>query len=672
MKAATTDHHQRSTAAKTSIETVLTAPSPPIPAALTSLLRAATVDEALERALAWAAQLSQSCAVGIQVRRPALKRGESWPGAALLTQRVVSEGRVVRVGPALGLPICDNSGYLLGALLLGRCLPERLAETEQLAACLGLTLERLLLRRQLGDLEERGARLSALGRVLDSCLTLQRKADAALSLLKTLCGFQEVLRVPLTGPPADFPAEAEAEAAPQLRSLWGSPWGQQARQTLDQGERVLGRWHPLEGGPRVLVIGLRAQEQLSEAWLLLGCPQQLAPGAGDLLRSAARRIENGLTRQAQRQSQRRRHRRGSQAHRRQTELLTELPLLLEQAATPEQMAERGLGVLLSLGHLDCGAYLQLDSLTGALHAHLYAAPASTFPASPPTPALDEAQSAALIAAARQVISRQRPVLKSGPELPCVLTPLRCKGRTVGALALCQPSGAWPPEPNVIKLLKVVARRVGAALERRETLSELSQTREQALYLLGQTLGYRSSETKGHTERVTALALRLGVALDLDFGALGELRWGAYLHDIGKIAIPDALLLKAGPLSDAEKEQMSVHVTLGEQMLRAQGFVPEAVCQVVRHHHERWDGGGYPDGLAAEAIPLLARVFAVADVYDALVSARSYKPHWSRARALAELRRAAGTHLDPLIVSRFTELMESGPRNAEPQRSAGPF
>ncbi|AWN23113.1 hypothetical protein DKM44_07640 [Deinococcus irradiatisoli] len=641
MKAARPDHPQRATPARTLFETRSAARAPLTPQRLSALLRAETLPDALDRALTLAAQLGVSGA-GVVLRQPALRRGHTWPGARQLEQQVVASRQAVQAGAARGLPVFDNGGRLLGVLVLQRGGGDHLPDLEQLTTWLGLTLERLLLREQVGDLEERGARLGQLTRILDSHLTLPRKAEKALEALKVLCGVEDVRRLPLNGAPRDFPP-APASPAP-LRSLHSGPWEELARQTLEHDPRVRGRWLALEDGRQVLLVGLRAGQQVSEAWLLLGRPQDLTPAAGALLSSAARRVEQGLERRAQRRS--------AQARRQTTELLTALPLSLEGAVTPEQMAERGLNILMALSGLGCGAYLQLDQATGEVHPHLYAA-------SGPAQVLDEAQSTALLAAARQVMRNQRALLKRAGDLRCLLAPLRCEGRTVGALALCQPSGAWPPDTKIIRLLRMVARRVGAALERRETLSELSRTREQALYSLGQALGYRSAETQGHTERVTALALRLGVALDLDFETLRDLRWGAYLHDIGKIAIPDALLLKAGALSAAEKRQMSVHVTLGEQMLRAQGFVPEAVCQVVRHHHERWDGGGYPDGLRGEQIPLLARVFAVADVYDALISARAYKPHWSRQRALAELRRAAGHHLDPQVVARFVQLMDGG-------------
>ncbi len=187
------------------------------------------------------------------------------------------------------------------------------------------------------------------------------------------------------------------------------------------------------------------------------------------------------------------------------------------------------------------------------------------------------------------------------------------------------------------------------------LAMLTQSREEALWLIGLVLEYRDFETKGHTERVTRLSLALGKALGLGEQQLEELRWGACLHDIGKIAISDRILLKPGPLSAEEFALVKRHVLIGESMLRQMGFLPQAVIEIVRHHHERWDGCGYPDGLAGERIPYLARLFGVADVYDALVSKRPYKPAWTHREAQRELLRQRGKQFDPSLVDAFLTL-----------------
>jgi putative nucleotidyltransferase with HDIG domain len=229
------------------------------------------------------------------------------------------------------------------------------------------------------------------------------------------------------------------------------------------------------------------------------------------------------------------------------------------------------------------------------------------------------------------------------------------GRTVGVLSLLDFQEAYRENP--LPLLGFAARRLERALEKAQTLQQLRQTREEALKGMGVALEYRDLETAGHTERVTALALRLAEALGLGEPALTHLRWGAYLHDLGKLAIPDAILKKPGKLTPEEWERMQAHTTLGEEMARRLGFLPPATLEIIRHHHERWDGSGYPDGLAGEAIPLLARVFTLADVYDALTSERPYKPAWSHEEALLELERQAGRQFDPELARTFLRLLK---------------
>ena len=187
------------------------------------------------------------------------------------------------------------------------------------------------------------------------------------------------------------------------------------------------------------------------------------------------------------------------------------------------------------------------------------------------------------------------------------------------------------------------------------LLKVTQSREEALFTIGLTLEYRDYETKGHTERVTRLAVSLGKKLLFNEIQLTHLKWGAYLHDIGKIAIPDAILLKPEKLTAEEFSAIKKHSVIGEKMLQGVGFLPAEVLEVVRHHHERFDGCGYPDRLSSHAIPLLARVFSVVDVYNALLSERPYKAAWSHDAAAEELLSLKRAHFDPNIVEAFLEL-----------------
>ncbi|GAA5511664.1 hypothetical protein Dcar01_00376 [Deinococcus carri] len=196
-------------------------------------------------------------------------------------------------------------------------------------------------------------------------------------------------------------------------------------------------------------------------------------------------------------------------------------------------------------------------------------------------------------------------------------------------------------------------------ERKRAEQAALAAREAALRALGLALEARDRETQGHTDRVTGEVLRLGLALGLGQEQLDALRLGAYLHDLGKMAVPDRILLKPGPLTQEERAEMQTHAAEGERLADALGFIPPPALELVRHHHERWDGQGYPDRLKGEAIPLLARIFAVVDVYDALISERPYKRAWTRQEALAELRNQAGRQLDPRVVEVFVGQLASG-------------
>ncbi len=170
---------------------------------------------------------------------------------------------------------------------------------------------------------------------------------------------------------------------------------------------------------------------------------------------------------------------------------------------------------------------------------------------------------------------------------------------------------------------------------------------------------RDDDTGQHTRRVGELAARIGEALGLSLDEVELIRLAAPLHDVGKIGIPDSILRKPGTLNAEEFAIMQTHTLIGAEML-ADGATPHIrMAEVIaRSHHEWWNGGGYPDGLAGDAIPLPARIVAVADVYDALTHARPYRPAWKRDRVTAELQRKAGTHFEPRLVQLFLDVVLS--------------
>ena len=180
---------------------------------------------------------------------------------------------------------------------------------------------------------------------------------------------------------------------------------------------------------------------------------------------------------------------------------------------------------------------------------------------------------------------------------------------------------------------------------------MRQNYTETVLALSQALELRDRFTAGHSERVTAVSMIIGRSMGLSESELYALRLGAMLHDIGKIGIPDAVLHKPGQLDEAEWDLMKTHPELGRRMIERIDFLRPAV-DVVYCHHEKWAGGGYPRNLSGEAIPLAARIFALADVFDALIAARPYKNPWSLDDVIREIHRSEGTHFDPLVVQHF--------------------
>ncbi len=179
--------------------------------------------------------------------------------------------------------------------------------------------------------------------------------------------------------------------------------------------------------------------------------------------------------------------------------------------------------------------------------------------------------------------------------------------------------------------------------------------ESSLLALGLALEARDLETAGHTKRVVGMAERLGKQLDLNSWALEALRQGAYLHDLGKLCIPDAVLLKPTALDKQEWAIMQTHTLRGFELASNIPGIRSDALGVIRYHHEHWSGLGYPNKLAGTHIPLLARIFAICDVYDALLSQRTYKPAWTEVEAIQELQKQRNGQFDPDIVDLFVTM-----------------
>jgi putative nucleotidyltransferase with HDIG domain len=179
--------------------------------------------------------------------------------------------------------------------------------------------------------------------------------------------------------------------------------------------------------------------------------------------------------------------------------------------------------------------------------------------------------------------------------------------------------------------------------------------EGILFALAQAVEQRDRHTAGHCERLAFISVAMGIAMGLDRVSLLTLYRGGYLHDVGKVGIPDSILFKPGKLTADEWVTMRSHTTRGVEICRhLKSLAP--VLSIIRHHHERWDGLGYPDGLKGDQIPLLARVLQIADIYDALTNSRPYKPAYTPARALEIIEdETARGWRDPEIVHLFLRL-----------------
>ena len=213
-----------------------------------------------------------------------------------------------------------------------------------------------------------------------------------------------------------------------------------------------------------------------------------------------------------------------------------------------------------------------------------------------------------------------------------------------------------------------ARRLQTMVD--ERTRDLNEARAETLQLLAVAGEYRDDETSQHTERVGAMAADIGRRMGLSDESVALLREAAPLHDIGKLAIPDEVLLKPGRLTEEEQQLMQTHTTLGARLLFGSRSPALQLAGVVAEsHHEWWDGNGYPQGLIGSDIPLVGRIVTVADVFDALTHDRPYKPAWPVEQAIALIRSSAGTQFDPRIVEAFLAL--AGREGAEPSPAGQP-
>jgi HD-GYP domain-containing protein (c-di-GMP phosphodiesterase class II) len=210
--------------------------------------------------------------------------------------------------------------------------------------------------------------------------------------------------------------------------------------------------------------------------------------------------------------------------------------------------------------------------------------------------------------------------------------------------------------------ETVAGQLTIALEHVMILDRFKQTNDQLVQaqnnlLAGwaRALEYKDRETQGHSDRVTDLTRKLGEKLEISAGDIDIMVQGAVLHDIGKMAIPDSILHKNGPLSPQEWAVMKQHPLYAQEFLKEVNFLEDAMI-IPLYHHERWDGSGYPFGMAGKNIPLAARIFAIIDRWDALTHDRPYRKAWTADVTITHLRSIAGTEIDPELVELFIQVV----------------
>src|SRR5574340_812003 len=219
-------------------------------------------------------------------------------------------------------------------------------------------------------------------------------------------------------------------------------------------------------------------------------------------------------------------------------------------------------------------------------------------------------------------------------------------------------------------METLAGQAAVAVENAILLKELQRTNFELTLAYNTTiegwsraLDLRDRDTEGHTQRVTDMAVQLARRLALSEAELVHIRRGAILHDIGKMAIPDSILLKSGPLTIEECDIIRQHPRYAYELLSPISYLGPAT-DIPLYHHEKWDGTGYPYGLKENQIPLPARLFAVIDVYDALTSVRPYRPAWSKDRAIAYLKEQSSQHFDPVIAAKFLQMIGSDGRGSD--------
>lgn len=239
-------------------------------------------------------------------------------------------------------------------------------------------------------------------------------------------------------------------------------------------------------------------------------------------------------------------------------------------------------------------------------------------------------------------------------------PVQTRERTLGAIYIDTIGHPGKFTENDLEFLSAIGKQAGIAIQRGKLLDDLVESYYSTVRTLVATVEAKDSYTRGHSERVTAYAIALGQILGLTEDILDTLRLASLLHDIGKIGVPESVLNKPGSLTDDEWQVIKRHPEVGASIVKnIRGRDVAVITGIVRHHHERFDGRGYPDGLSGEDIPFLARVLAVADSYDAMTSKRSYRSALTKRKVMSELDKGRGSQFDVSVAEAMLELIQAG-------------
>lgn len=250
-------------------------------------------------------------------------------------------------------------------------------------------------------------------------------------------------------------------------------------------------------------------------------------------------------------------------------------------------------------------------------------------------------------------------------LAALCVPLPSSEGTIGAITVGSRDAEQRFTTDDVRLLATIANHVTIAVGSISLFSSVQEAYLATVRALAAAVDAKDPYTRGHSDGVATYALRIGEALRFSPEQMIALEMAAYLHDIGKIGISEDILLKPGKLTDAEMSQMRHHPLIGANILKPVAF-PWPIAPIVRHHHEHYDGNGYPAGLKTEEIPILARVLTVADSFEAMVADRPYRRGRSQQEAMLELRRCSGTQFDPRIVEAFISVLESSEQDMGPR------